>query len=151
MAIAAAGLLVRELGGPTSSDAIASLLIGILLAMTAVGLARPLADLLIGQSIPPARLENAQAILAQSPAIDEVLRVYAVHAAPQEVILSAKVHPAPGQVSEQLAQHLDEIDARLRRELPEIAEVFIDLTARMRTSETQEVALASDGAPARAA
>jgi hypothetical protein len=40
---------VHELGVPASSDAIASLLIGLLLGLTAIGLARPLADLLIGQ------------------------------------------------------------------------------------------------------
>jgi cation diffusion facilitator family transporter len=141
--IAAAGLLVRELGGPSASDAIASLLIGILLAATAIGLARPLADLLIGQSIPPSRLEKAHAILAQSPAIDDVLHVYAVHAAPQEVILTAKVHPVPGQSSEELAEHLDEIDLRLRRELPEIAEVFIDITTHLRSPEAEELASAS--------
>jgi hypothetical protein len=48
------------------------------------------------------------------------------------VILTAKVHPAPGQSSEDLAQHLDQINVSLRRELPEIAEVFIDVTARRR-------------------
>jgi cation diffusion facilitator family transporter len=42
LGLAAAGLLVHELGGPESSDAIASLLIGILLGITAIGLARPL-------------------------------------------------------------------------------------------------------------
>jgi cation diffusion facilitator family transporter len=151
VAIAAAGLLVRELGGPSSSDAIASLLIGILLAVTAVGLAQPLADLLIGQSISPARLEKAHAILARSPAIEAVLDLYAVHTAPHEVILTAKVHPAPARSSEQLAEHLDEVDVRLRRELPEIAEVFIDITAHLRTSESREVASASDGVPARRA
>jgi divalent metal cation (Fe/Co/Zn/Cd) transporter len=141
--IAAAGLLVGELGGPSASDAIASFLIGILLAATAIGLARPLADLLIGRSIAPSRLEKAHAILAQSPAIDDVRHVYAVHAAPQEVILTAKVHPAPGQSSEELARQLDEIDLRLRRELPEIAEVFIDITTHLRSPEPEEFASAS--------
>jgi cation diffusion facilitator family transporter len=60
VALAAAGLLVRELGGPASSDAIASLLIGILLGATAIGLARPLTDLLIGRSMRPQRLERAR-------------------------------------------------------------------------------------------
>jgi cation diffusion facilitator family transporter len=138
VAIAAAGLLVRQLGGPSSADATSSLLIGMLLAVTAIGLAHPLADLLIGRSIPPARLEKAQAILARSAAIDDVLHVYAVHAAPHEVILTAKVHPAAGLSSEELAHHLDEIDVRLRHELPEIAEVFIDITAHLRVSEGEE-------------
>jgi divalent metal cation (Fe/Co/Zn/Cd) transporter len=65
--IAAAGLLVHELGGPSTSDAIASLLIGVLLATTAIGLARPLADLLIGRSMSPARLEKARRIIEESP------------------------------------------------------------------------------------
>ena len=132
VSIAALGLLVHELGGPSSSDAIASLLIGILLATTAVGLARPLADLLIGRSLAPARLDKARSIIEQSPAIDHVLNLYALHAAPQEAILTARVHPTAGRSGEQLAQLLDELDQRLRRELPEIGEVFIDITAHLR-------------------
>ena len=128
LGLAAAGLLVHELGGPASSDAIASLLIGLLLGLTAIGLARPLADLLIGRSIPPARLELARRTLEGSPAVDEVRQIYAVHVAPQEAILAAKVHPDSDLSARQLASAMDELDSRLRAELPEIGEVFIDIT-----------------------
>jgi cation diffusion facilitator family transporter len=128
LSLAAAGLLVHELGGPASSDAIASLLIGILLGVTAVGLAKPLADLLIGQSMRPERIELARRTLDQSPAIDEVRQLYAVHVAPQEVVLAAKVHPSPDLSADELAQAMDRLDTRLRAELPEVAEVFIDVT-----------------------
>ena len=127
--LAAAGLLVHELGGPASSDAIASLLIGVLLGVTAIGLARPLADLLIGRSMRPERLELARRTLAASPAVDEIRQLYAVHVAPQEVVLAAKVHPDPDLTVDELAKAMDESDARLRAELPEIGEVFIDVTA----------------------
>ena len=43
--------------------------------------------------------------------------------------MAAKVHPAPGLTADELAGALDDIDRALRRELPEIAEVFIDLTS----------------------
>jgi cation diffusion facilitator family transporter len=132
VALAASGLLVRELGGPASSDAIASLLIGLLLGATAIGLARPLADLLIGKSLAPQRVRLAHATLASSPAVDEVLAMYTLHVAPEEAIIAAQVHPAPDQTAEQLAARLDELDLRLRRELPEIGEVFIDVTANRR-------------------
>jgi cation diffusion facilitator family transporter len=135
--IAALGMLVRELGGPSSSDAIASLLIGILLAITALGLARPLADLLIGRSLSPARLQKARSIIEHSAAIDHVLNLYVVHAAPHEAILTARVHPAAGRSGEELAQLLDELDQRLRRELPEIGEVFIDITAHLRPTTVE--------------
>jgi cation diffusion facilitator family transporter len=127
--LASAGLVVHGLGGPPESDAIASLLIGLLLTATAVGLARPLADLLIGRSIAPGRLETAYAIIAGARGIDQVLSLYAVHAGPDEAILAAKVHPSPGQTADDLARLLDELDERLRTELPEIGEVFIDVTA----------------------
>ncbi len=135
VALAAAGLLVPALGGPAVFDALASLAIGVLLAATAVGLARPLADLLIGKSIPSARLEQAYAILSAAPGIDEVLTVHAVHVGTQEAILAAKVNPSPGQTVADLARLLDELDGRLRRELPEIGEVFIDVTAHHRPAD----------------
>jgi cation diffusion facilitator family transporter len=135
LGLAAAGLLVHELGGPASSDAIASLLIGLLLGLTAIGLARPLADLLIGRSIPPARLELARRTLEGSPAVDEVRQIYAVHVAPQEAILAAKVRPDSDLSARQLASAMDELDSRLRAELPEIGEVFIDITDHRETGD----------------
>ena len=129
LVLAAAGLLLHEFAGLANADAIAALLIGLLLAGTAFGLARPLADLLIGRSMLPARLERVYAINERSPSIDEVLSVQAVYGAPQEVIVAAKVHPAPGKTADELAGALDDIDHTLRQELPEIAEVFIDLTS----------------------
>src|SRR3989442_130629 len=129
LALAAGGLLLHQVAGLAKADAIAALLIGVLLAATALGLARPLADLLIGRSMLPARLERVYAILEQSPSIDEILSVQAVYGAPQEVTVGAKVHPAPGQTADELAIALDGIDHALRQELPEVAEVFIDVTS----------------------
>src|SRR3954466_12231101 len=128
LGLAASGLLVHQLGGPVASDAIASVLIGVLLGITAIGLARPLADLLIGQSVRPERLELARRTLEGSPAVDEVRQLYTVHVAPQDVILAAKVHPDSHLSGRQLASAMDELDSRLRAELPEIGEVFIDIT-----------------------
>ena len=136
--LAAGALLVHELGGPAQADGIASLLIGLLLAVTAVGLARPLADLLIGKSIPPGRLEMAYRILVDAGGIDEVLSMYAVNVGPQEAILAAKVHPSEGQTADDLARLLDDLDGRLRTELPEIGEVFIDVTAHHGVHATTE-------------
>jgi cation diffusion facilitator family transporter len=135
LALAAGGLLLHEFAGWKNADAMAALLIGLLLAATAFGLARPLADLLIGRSMLPARLERVYAIIEQSPSIDEVLSVQAVYGAPQEVIVAAKVHPAPGKTADELAIALDDIDHTLRQQLPEVAEVFIDLTSHRVTSD----------------
>jgi cation diffusion facilitator family transporter len=133
VALAATGLLVRQLGGPEASDAIATLLIGILLGATTIGLARPMADLLIGRSMLPERLAVARATIARSPVVDRALDLYAIHVAPQDVLLAAKVRPAVDLTGADLARGLDELDMELRRQLPEIGEVFIDVTARRRS------------------
>jgi cation diffusion facilitator family transporter len=127
--LAAAGLFLHQVLGWTAADAIASLLIGLLLAATALGLAGPLAALLIGQSMEPTRLEIARGIIAASPSVDAVLSAFGVHIGPQEVVVAAKVRPTPGQTSEQLAQAFDEIDHALRARLREVAEVYLDPTS----------------------
>ena len=129
LVIAAGGLSLHQFAGLANADAIAALLIGLLLAATAFGLARPLADLLIGRSMLPVRLERVHTILERSSSIDEVLSVQAIFGAPQEVIVAARVHPAPGRTADELAEALDDIDHVLREELPEVAEVFIDVTS----------------------
>jgi divalent metal cation (Fe/Co/Zn/Cd) transporter len=128
--IAGAGLAVHALGGPASADAIASLLIGLLLAATPVFLAQPMADLLIGRSIPADRLRAARAVLQSAPGIAEVRSLYVVYGAPHEALLAAKVRATAGQSADELARRLDEVDGRLRSALPEIGEVFVDVTAR---------------------
>ncbi|MEY2434755.1 MAG: hypothetical protein QOC92_4480 [Acidimicrobiaceae bacterium] len=127
--LAAAGLFLHQVFGLTDADAIASLLIGLLLAATALGLAGPLADLLIGQSMQPERLAIARGIIAASPSVDEVLSAFGVHIGPQEVVVAAKVRPKPGQTSEQLARAFDDIDRSLRASLREVAEVYLDPTS----------------------
>ena len=44
------------------------------------------------------------------------------------MILAAKVHPSEDLTVEQLAREMDQVDTRLRAELPEVGEVFIDVT-----------------------
>jgi len=129
VALAAAGLLLSQLVGNNTPDAFASLLIGVLLAVTAFGLARPLADFLIGRSLPAERLQQVSTILSNDPAVEEVLALQAVYIGPLEVVVAAKVHPAPGLTIEQLTGAVDGLDQALRTMLPEVADVFIDVTS----------------------
>jgi len=128
LVIAAAGLLLREVLGTNTPDAVASLLIGILLAVTAFGLARPLADFLVGRNLPPEQLQKLHDILAASPAIEQVLTLQAVYTGPEEVIVAAKVHPSKETTIEELARAMDDLDHKLRAASPFVADVYLDVT-----------------------
>ncbi len=118
--IAASGLALRQILGTNTPDAVASLLIGILLAITAFGLARPLADFLIGRSLPEPLLLELQKIVEECPV------------GPEEVIVAAKVRPAKNITVEQLAQEMDDIDRRLRESSEFVADVYLDVTTQHR-------------------
>ena len=128
LVLAAGGLLVSGLVGTSAPDAIASLLIGVLLAITAVGLARPLADFLIGRSLPPHLMKELQELMVNARGIDELLGLKAVYTGPEEVIVAAKIRPACETVME-LAQAMDELDRRIREAIPVVSDVFVDVTA----------------------
>jgi cation diffusion facilitator family transporter len=138
LGIATAGLVLSTLLGSGVPDAVASLLIGVLLAATAVAVARPLADFLAGRSIPPRQFEKLQAIFREDPAVERVLDLRAVYSAPEEVIVVAKVRPSPRLSIEELGRAMDDLDRRIRRELPTVADVFVDVTASRGRRESRQ-------------
>jgi cation diffusion facilitator family transporter len=130
LVFAAAGLFLSERLGSSLPDALASLAIGLLLAGTAFGLARPLADFLVGRSLPPEQLETLHGLLASTPGVESVVTLHALYSGPEEVIVVAKVRPAPRVDSGALARAMDEVEERIRAALPVVADVFVDVTRR---------------------
>jgi cation diffusion facilitator family transporter len=126
--LAAGGLLLSGWVGSGVPDAIASLLIGILLAISAVGLAQPLVDLLVGRSLSAERLRQVYDVMTAARAIEAVLVLRAMYIGPDEVIIAAKVRPATSLTVRQLTQAMDALDVRLRSTFPEVADVFLDVT-----------------------
>ena len=129
LSLAAGGLLLSKILRTSVPDSLASLFIGLLLAVTAFGLARPLADFLVGRSLPAPLFERLSAIVREDSAIEQVLSLRAIYTGPEEVVVVAKVHPSPSLNIEQLTRAMDDLDRRIRLALPLVADVFIDVTA----------------------
>jgi cation diffusion facilitator family transporter len=127
--VAATGLFLSEILRTSVPDSLASLEIGLLLAVTAFGLARPFADFLVGRSIPPHLFAQLEAIVQQDEAVERILSLRAIYSGPEEVIVAAKVHPSPHINIEELARAMDDLDHKIRLALPFVADVFIDITA----------------------
>jgi cation diffusion facilitator family transporter len=137
LVVAAVGLALSSMLGTNLPDSIASLVIGVLLALTAFGLARPLADFLVGRSIPAPHLETLEKILREDSAIESVVSLRAVYTGPEEVIVAAKVRPSTSLDSAGLTRAMDDLDHRIREALPYVADVFIDVTARRAAAEDE--------------
>jgi cation diffusion facilitator family transporter len=129
LCLAASGLFLSNILGTSLPDSLASLLIGLLLAITAFGVARPLADFLVGRSLPDRLLDKVYKIVEEDPTIQDVLSLRATYSGPEEVIVVAKVRPLSNLTIEQLTRAMDELDRRIRHAMPIVADVFVDVTA----------------------
>jgi cation diffusion facilitator family transporter len=127
--IAATGLFLSEMFRTSVPDSLASLVIGLLLAVTAFGLARPFADFLVGRSVPSPLFEQLHAIIQEHEAVEQVLSLGAIYSGPEEVLVVARVHPSAHMSIEKLTRAIDDLDHKIRLALPFVAEVFIDITA----------------------
>ena len=143
--IAAAGLLASQMTRSSRPDGIASLLIGILLTITAVGLARPLADFLVGRSMQREELQKLHAIVEASPAVERVVALQAAYTGPEEVVVAAKIHPRGEMSADEVARAMDDLDRQLRKEFRLVADVYLDLTNRR--TESDEPRYDSSGNP----
>jgi divalent metal cation (Fe/Co/Zn/Cd) transporter len=128
--LAAGGILLSQILHTNVPDSIASLLIGILLAVTAFGVGRPLADFLVGRSLPAPQFEKLYAIFDADAAVAEIVSLRAIYSGPEEVIVMAKIRPSASLSIGELTGAMDELDRAIRGALPLVADVFIDVTAR---------------------
>ena len=99
-----------------------------MLALTAFGLARPLADFLVGRSLPAPLFEKLYKIVEEDPAIEQVLALRATYSGPEEVIVVGKVRPASNLSIRQLTLAMDNLDHKIRDALPIVADMFMDVT-----------------------
>jgi divalent metal cation (Fe/Co/Zn/Cd) transporter len=82
----------------------------------------------VGRSLPAEQLQKLEAIVAGSPAVAEILTLWAVYIALEEAIVAAKIHPDEALTIDQLAQAMDGLDLAIRSALPEVADVFLNVT-----------------------
>jgi cation diffusion facilitator family transporter len=128
---ALAGLLVAFLGIALGQalelpvlDAVASLVIGVLLAAVAVVLARESMGLLVGESASNKLMASVRALAGRDPAVEHVGRVLSVHFGPDAVLVNLEVRFAPGTVLPDLREAIARIEGTIRHHHPEVHWVF---------------------------
>ncbi|NUR83250.1 MAG: cation diffusion facilitator family transporter [Nonomuraea sp.] len=133
--IAAAGLAGSELTGSAVWDGGASVAIGVLLLVVALSLIAANASLLIGQAAPPQKVTQIRAMLMAQPEVDDVIELLTMYLGPGSLMVAGKIDFCDEATAAGVEIACDEIDRRLRAEIPAITQVFLDPTpSRRRTS-----------------
>jgi len=129
---ALAGLIVAATGVWASHhfnaprlDGVASMVIGIILAMVAVLLAREAKGLLIGERADMRVIEKVRALVAAKGWVTHVNHVRTIHTAPQRVFVAISADIADHVSMGDGERLIEELEHELKAEIPELSSIYI--------------------------
>jgi divalent metal cation (Fe/Co/Zn/Cd) transporter len=105
------GVVLAEITGDAIWDGLASISVGIVLAITAAYLAAKTKHLLIGEAVTPA---------------EKLIHLRTLHLGPQDVIVAMKVAFDDDATTKDIAEYVDGIEELLRTTLPHLTRIYVE-------------------------
>jgi cation diffusion facilitator family transporter len=127
--LAALGLLLEQLTGSAVWDGLAAILIGVLLFVVAITLARANASLLIGQAAAPKIEEELKKEIRDLEHVDDVPFLLTSVIGPGQLVVAAKVDFSDDATVADIERVADEAEKRLVGRHSGVRYVFLDPTA----------------------
>jgi len=127
--VAAAGIGLGQLTGWHWLDGAASVVIGLILAVTAWLLAVETKDLLIGESATPEVVAGIRRVVAGRPEIEAVNEVLTLHMGPEFVLVNLSLDFDDAQDAAQVEAVTAAMVADIKRDQPLVKRVFIEAAA----------------------
>jgi divalent metal cation (Fe/Co/Zn/Cd) transporter len=106
-------------------DGIGSILIGILLAIVSIGLARESKSLLIGEPADPELARSVLDIARRSPGVLRANGLLTVQLSPVEVVAALSIEFADDKRADDIERCVVAIEAEIRKRHPSVAALFI--------------------------
>ena len=106
-------------------DALGSICIGVVLIIVSIFVAIRVKALLVGRSAEPVVREKIVAIIVADPDVDEVLNTITIQMGAR-VMLAAKIRMRSGLTIEEAVEQINELERKLRREVPELGWCFVE-------------------------
>jgi cation diffusion facilitator family transporter len=139
--IAAAGLLLTDyqVGGAAGAywDGLASIIIGLVLAVVAFVLARSSRGLLLGEAANPKVLAAVKQAIESHPNVERVVELLTMHLAPKQILINAHVRLRPELRTDEIVSSIEEVEERIKSAEPKVEMIFLE-AARDDQADTHE-------------
>jgi len=126
LTVALAAVVTTALTGSHWPDAVGSIVIGTLLCIIGFLLARDTKSLLIGEAATPQDRQRALSACQATPGVEAVTQMLTYHLGPDTVLLALKVRFAPGLQLGEVETAVDQMEARIRAEVPAMKRIFVE-------------------------
>jgi len=128
--IAFVGLLAVQFLGLQEADAIASILIGLVLATVAIFMSIEIKGLLVGEAASPKVQAGLRKVLQNEigPAgpLRAINEIRTMHLGPVDVLVAASVDAADGVPAEELEALTSQLERTIKKKFPEVRRLFIE-------------------------
>jgi cation diffusion facilitator family transporter len=126
LVLALLGVGLAALTGNGVYDGLGTVAIGLLLLVVAVILAAETKSLLLGESATPEDQRKIVAALEGGPSPVSVIHMKTMHLGPDEVLVAAKIAVQRGETAEEIAQHIDDAERRIRAAVPIARVIYLE-------------------------
>jgi cation diffusion facilitator family transporter len=123
-------VLITTLTGDSRVDGFGSIVIGVLLCVIGVALARDTRSLLIGEGVTPEVRERVLEVAQRTPHVLQVRQFLSLHMGPESVLLALKVSFAAELTLAEVEGAINELEERIRQELPQMKKIFVEPDSR---------------------
>jgi cation diffusion facilitator family transporter len=122
-------LLFYQGTGLVVFDAAGALAAAVMMTLSSLVLMRQARELIIGRSLPEADLDRLHAAVLSTPGVEALNRLAAVHSGASQVLVDLDLDLATGLDTTRIEALLDEVEARVRAEVPETGSVRVELNS----------------------
>jgi cation diffusion facilitator family transporter len=135
LAIALIGVLMADLTGIALFDAIASIVIGVLLAAVAFFLANEMRKLLVGEGASESDIMLIRELVNQFDEVERLGEVLTMHFGPESILLAINIEFQDGISSSELEIVIDRIEQKVKENVPEVSSIFIEADKVVKETE----------------
>lgn len=125
--LAAAGLALSELTGSEAWDGVASILIGVILAVAAVILGLQARNLLLGAAAAPDTRRTIRQVVTAFPEVTALTRLLTMQLGPSSILVNGEIALRHDLTIEQAEALMLRIDTALSEAVPEVRDTFWEL------------------------
>ena len=126
LVVAFAGVALYQVTGNPVFDAAASIVIGLILGVTAMWLAFETKGLLIGEAANREVVAEIRRLAERYPEVQRVNEVLTMHMGPEYILAAIGLDIAPNVARSRAHAVMDELDQRIKRSDPRVKRVFIE-------------------------
>ncbi|MCP3674971.1 MAG: cation transporter [Gammaproteobacteria bacterium] len=137
--VAMLGIFLSEYTGILIFDGIASVVIGLILALTAIWLAIETKGLLIGESADPEIVKGIKALADEYEEVEYINEVLTMHMGPEYILVNLSIDFDDHMKAGKMEQVISEIDSRIKEKWPRIKRIFVEAEARTNKGKIEDV------------